>query len=72
MTPIKWVYTGALVSKEEADGDAEFVPVLTLTDLEEWLTEQRTWHRKYHDDLRPAYDDLLAQVQAWRTPGDTR
>ena len=67
MTPIKWVYTGALVSKEEADGDAEFVPVLTLTDLEAWLKEQPPMVLAGNQMAH-----LLAQVQAWRTPGDTR
>jgi hypothetical protein len=67
MTPIKWVYTGALVSKEEADGDAEFVPVLTLTDLEAWLHgehDEASDAGKYEAASFMTY--MLTQVQAWK------
>ena len=70
MTPIKWVYTGALVSKEEADGDAEFVPVLTLDEITAWLKGERSVLT--HTSAVAMLDHLLAQVQAWRTQGDTR
>ena len=63
MTPIKWVYAGALVSKEEADGDPDFEPVLTLDQIEAWLIGQKSivGTRDAH-----VMNHLLAQVQAWR------
>jgi hypothetical protein len=46
----------------------EIVPLqaLTLDQIEAWLKECRTWRDKYNDDNRPVFDDLLAQVQAWK------
>ena len=63
MTPIKWVHKGELVSKEEADENAKFVPVLTLTDLEAWLIGQKSvvGTRDAH-----VMNHLLAEVQAWK------
>jgi hypothetical protein len=77
MTPVKWVdgfYDAPEDMPQEMLGpNLEVIPVavIPLADLEAWLSEQRAWQQKYTDEYRPVYDDLLAQVQAWKTSDAT-
>ena len=78
MTPIKWVHRRNLHDAEElkpllsllSNEVSYMTPVLTLDQLEAWLQKEMDDHvacSRYG-----AFEYLLAQVQAWRTPGDTR
>ena len=68
MTPIKWVDPRELYNADKGDdGD---VLVLTLDQIEAWLDTQR--YARAADGLHVCVEDLLDQVQAWRTQGDTR
>ena len=78
MTPIKWVQKYDLRDGPQPieTGPVTFIPVLTLTDLEAWLQDEQQGNLETYVPNRLTYTDgldrLLAQVQAWRTPGDTR
>jgi hypothetical protein len=85
MTPIKWVQKYDLRDGPQPieTGPVTFIPVLTLDQLEAWVKEKlATLHsdpskqRRLYGHGRCIYsdifDDLLAQVQEWRTQGDTR
>jgi hypothetical protein len=77
MTPIKWVQKYDLRDGPQPieTGPVTFIPVLTLTDLEAWLKEQKQFYRykasQGFDVLQSCetLTDLLAQVRAWRGGG---
>jgi hypothetical protein len=78
MTPIKWVdrndlYESDVYSDLTPKLLQPMIPVLTLDAIEAWLEKQKK-HPEGTGQLTINYfvDDLLAQVQAWRTQGDTR
>ncbi len=67
MTPIKWVAPNEFYDhNRKPEGGGGDVPVITLTDLEAWLTDESQSSKTLNDMDTYTLDRLLAQVQAWK------